>query len=72
MTNDIFACFELNAIDAPILRGLKTYGKAVKWRDADLLNRYIVGYCVDRDEETFPPADLFEWAREQAGGVEQG
>jgi hypothetical protein len=63
---DIFACFEFNEVDAPILRGLKTYGKAMKWRDADLLNRYFVGFYVDAEPEVVPPRDLFEWARQQA------
>ena len=69
MTDIIFACFELNAVDAPILRGLKTFARAMDWRDADLANRFMVGFTVDREPEVRPPRDLFEWAAQQNKGA---
>lgn len=65
MSMDVFACFELNFVDAPILRGLKTYAKAIAWRDANLSDRFIVGFCVDRDPEVVLPENLFQWAAQQ-------
>jgi len=65
--NIIFACFELNDVDAPILRALKTYALALSRRDADLMNRYIIGFTVDREPEIVPPRDLFEWAEQNKG-----
>lgn len=48
---DVFACFELNAVDAPILRAVKTYAPAMAWRDADLNNRFLVAFTIDHERE---------------------
>lgn len=63
------ACFELNAVDAPILRGVKSYDRAMAWRNADLLNRYFVLFTLDAEPEVSPPRDLFEWAARNAEDV---
>lgn len=60
----VYVCFELNSVDAPILRGVRTYAHAMLWRDADLANRFIVGCAVDVEAEVIPPRDLFEWAQQ--------
>lgn len=60
---DVYACFETCWIDTPTLRGIKTYAKALTWRDADMLNRFIIGFPLDSDPEVIPPQDLFEYAR---------
>lgn len=56
---DVFACFELNDCDAPILRAIKSPATAMEWRDADLSNRFIIGFTVDHEREV-TPRDLFE------------
>lgn len=68
---DVCACFELNGVDAPILRGVKSYGRAMAWRNADLLNRYFVIFTLDAEPEVSPPRDLFEWAERQDKDVTQ-
>lgn len=47
----VYACFELNACDAPILRAIKSYAEAMDWRDADLANRFIVLFTLDHEPE---------------------
>lgn len=59
---DVCACFELNGLDAPILRGVKSYARALDWRNADLANRYFVCFALDAEPEVSPPRDLFEWS----------
>lgn len=63
---NVYACFELNGVDAPILRGIKSYSLALDWRNADLLNRYFVCFALDAEPEVSPPRDLFEWAERNA------
>ena len=46
-TLTIFACFEFNAVDAPILRALKTTDKALAWRDENYYERFLVAFGVD-------------------------
>jgi hypothetical protein len=65
---NVCVCFELNAVDAPHLRGVKSFERAMAWRDADLTNRYFVLCAVDAEPEVVPPRDLFEWARQNAEG----
>lgn len=62
----VYVCFELNECDASILRGVKSYAKAMSWRDENLADRFIVGYTVDRDPEVVLPDNLFQWAAQQA------
>ncbi len=45
----VCVCFELNGCDAPILRGVKTYARAMSWRDEDTANRYFVLCAVDSE-----------------------
>lgn len=61
---DVYACFELNDYDAPVLRAIKSFDRAMTWRDQDLLNRYYVAFALDAEQIEFPPRDLFEWARQ--------
>lgn len=63
---NVYACFELNGVDTPILRGAKSYGLALAWRNADLMNRYFVCFTLDTEPEVLPPRDLFEWAARDA------
>lgn len=60
--SDVCVCFTLNAVDAPLFSGVRTYANAHKWREADNLNRFYVLTTVDAEPEIFEPRDLFEWA----------
>lgn len=63
---DVCVCFELNTVHAPLLRGVKSYARAMQWSDEDMLNRYFVLCAVDSEPEVKPPRDLFEWAKMHA------
>lgn len=56
----VYACFEFNKVDAPILKCIKTFASALKWRDENYSERFLVGYTVDCDPVTMPP----EWSGE--------
>ncbi len=56
----VCVCFELNGCDAPILRGVKTYARAMSWRDEDTANRYFVLCAVDSEPEPPDALPLFE------------
>lgn len=58
----VWCCFELNGVDTPILRAVKSYSLAAAWLEADRLNRYITPFTVDQEPEIFPPRDMFEYA----------
>lgn len=47
----VAVCFEVNGVDTPILRGVKTYGRAMAWRNQDYAQRYFVLYTVDHDPD---------------------
>ena len=61
---DVYACFELDGYDAPILRAIKTYDRALKWIDKDMDNRFLMFFAVDTEPVTIPPRDLFEMAQQ--------
>lgn len=69
---NVYACFEFNGCGAPILRAIKTYALAMDWRDADLMNRYLVGFTLDADPEIIPPRDLFEYAASVTSRADPG
>jgi hypothetical protein len=51
----VFACFEFNSMDAPILRAIKTPEKALAWRDENYFERFLVAFAIDVDPVSFPP-----------------
>lgn len=57
---DVWACFELNAVDAPILRGIKSADKAYEWRQAGYADRFIVPFRIDHEPQAVEDEqDLF-------------
>lgn len=58
----VWACFELDGCDAPILRAIKTTERALEWRNADMANRFIVPFTLDH-ERVAPVEPCTEWIR---------
>lgn len=47
---DVYACFELNTVDAPILLGIKTYAAAMEWCAENWSDRFMVCFKLDLEE----------------------
>lgn len=58
----VYACFEFNAVDAPLLRAIKTAGRALVWRNEDLMQRFIVPFTLDYER-----APMMEHEKENDG-----
>lgn len=56
---DVWACFECNGVDAPILRGIKSAGCADEWLNA-APGRFLVTFRIDDEPVRLEPErDLF-------------
>lgn len=56
---DVWAYFELNGVDASILRAIKSNDAAMIWRDAEA-GRFLTPFTIDADPVRLEPEqDLF-------------
>ena len=60
---DVCVCFEMNECDTPILRGVKSYNRAMKWLNEDLDHRFMMFCVVDAEPKQVEPKEEKENAQ---------